>query len=445
MSKRIAISTIGTQGDVQPYLALGLALQARGYSVVIGAPNDFRDMTERLGLEFYSLGGAIQSFLRNSRFEAAMSDNFLVNGPALLQHGQKIITRAARRSWHMAQGADAIIMMINTSFGADIAEALGIPAFMTTMQPFNYTSEFPMCAYSGPDFGPAFNWISHTATSVQAAYYDFPRDALRKKVMGLPPRKFSPLTRLGLFRDNQGKQLPTLCAYSPLVSPKPRDWGPEINITGYWLLEDNTGWEPSQSFIDFLNNGSEPIYIGFGSMPFGAKRNSQLLRQALSQWGGRAVVASGWGGIDADDLPETVFAIDKAPHDRLFKYVKGVVHHGGAGTTAAGLIAGKPTFVVPQAVDQPYWGRRVYELGCGPEPVRLHKLSANVLANRLRQLDTNPNYQKNAQDLAQKLAAESGTDAAISIIEEVMGQFERRRSRGASLTHLSNEQAGAFK
>lgn len=423
MGKKIAISTIGTLGDVQPYLALAVALQAKGHSVVLGAPNDFRDMTESLGIEFYSLGSTIQGFLAASRFEAAMSDNMLVNGPALLQHGQKIILRAARRSWKMAQDSDAIIMMMNTSFGADIGEALNIPAIMSTLQPLNFTSEFPMCAYSGPDLGPAFNWISHTATTVQAAYYDFPRDALRQKVMGLPPRNFTANTLLGLFKNNDGEHLPTLCAYSKILSPKPKDWPDSISVTGFWPLADQTGWEPSAEFRAFLDNGSMPIYIGFGSMPFGAERNTQILREALQIWGGRAVVARGWGGIDSKDLPSSVYAIEKAPHDKLFKHVSAVVHHGGAGTTGAGLTAGKPTFVVPQAVDQPYWGRRVHELGCGPEPVRLHKLTPATLANKLRSLATNPSYQRNAKNVADQLNNEDGTGAAIARIEQVLADF----------------------
>lgn len=417
MTKRIAISTIGTRGDVQPYLSLSLELRARGYDVIVGAPGDFREEVEALGLEFHSMGGNIRSFLKQSNFEDSM-DNFLVNAPGLLQQGQKIIEEAARHSWEMAQGADAIILNINTSFAIDIAESLDIPAIMTALQPLNSTGEFPICNYDVPDMGRALNWLSHAATNLQQAYYDFPRNRLRRDLMGLEPRKSG-----GFFKDSHGKNLVTLYAYSPLVSPRPRDWPKTAIVTGYWSLRDQNSWEPSEEFESFLEAGDPPIYVGFGSMPFGAEQNTQLLKEAVEIWGGRVVIASGWGGLNDNDLPDSIFAISKAPHEKLFDYMQGVVHHGGAGTTAAGLYAGKPTFVVPQAIDQPYWGKRVHALGCGPEPVPLKKLTPRILANALRSLANNPSYAEEALNVASSLTQENGPAKAALHIERVMKNY----------------------
>lgn len=427
MSKRIVISTIGTRGDVQPYLSLALELRAKGYDVVVGAPADFQQEIEALGLEFHSIGGNIRSFLKQSNFENSM-DNFLVNAPSLLQQGQKIVEEAARHSWDMAQGADAIILNINTSFAIDIAEALNIPAIMTALQPLNSTGEFPICNYDVPDMGRALNWLSHAATSVQQAYYDFPRNRLRRDLMGLEPRKSG-----GFFKDTHGNNLVTLYAYSPLVSPRPRDWPKTAIVTGYWPLRDQTNWEPSPKFEEFLAAGDLPIYVGFGSMPFGAENNTKMLKEAVKIWGGRVVIASGWGGLNGDDLPDSIFAISKAPHEKLFDYVQGVVHHGGAGTTAAGLYAGKPTFVVPQAIDQPYWGKRVHALGCGPEPVQLKKLTPKILAGALAALATNPSYAEEALNVASSLTQENGPAKATLHIERVMKNYvpvKKQTNRG---------------
>ena len=427
LAKRIAIATIGTQGDVQPYVALAVRLQQHGYSVVLGAPNDFEALVTGYGIEFRSLGASIQQFLTQTRFENAMSQSLLINGPALLRQGQTIVDTAARLAWQMAQGADAIIGNMNTSFIIDIAEALKIPAIMSALQPLNTTSEFPLCMYYGPTFGPALNRLSYTTMTVQQIYYNLPRNRLRRELMGLDSRK-----RGGFFKDTQGLPLPTLYAYSQLLSPRPRDWPRSAIVTGFWRVEDNTGWQPSPEFRQFLSEGEAPVYIGFGSMPFGAERNTQILREAVRLWGGRVVVARGWGGINPANLPPGVFAIEKAPHDKLFKYVRAVVHHGGAGTTAAGLYAGKPTFIVPQTVDQPYWGRRVYELGCGPKPVRLRRLTPEILAGALRELTTSQAYRLSAEAIAEGLAREDGTERAIRVIERVMNNFvpgPRRRRR----------------
>ncbi len=419
--KRIAFATIGTRGDVQPYLALAVAMKNHGYSVVFGATEEFEQLITSYGVEFHSLGPSIVDFMHQSRFEKAMSQSMLINGPALLHQGQRILGTAARSAWVMAQGADLIMLNMNVSFGIDIAEALDIPVIMMALQPLTSTSEFPFCAYDGPDFGKAFNQLTHTFTVVQQAYYDLPRNKLRRELMGLERRK-----KGGFFKDTKGRNLTTLYAYSGKVSPRPRDWPRTAIVTGYWQLPDNTGWEPSREFHAFLESGPPPVYIGFGSMPFGAERNTKILREAMETWGGRAVVARGWGGIHPEDIPESVFAFDSAPHDKLFQYVAGVVHHGGAGTTSAGLHAGKPTFVVPQTVDQPYWGRRVHELGCGPLPVRLRRLTPESLADNLHDLVHSRVFAANAKLIASELANEDGTGKAIRVVERVMANYRHR-------------------
>jgi sterol 3beta-glucosyltransferase len=412
MSKRVAIATIGTAGDVRPYLALAIELKNHGHDVVLGANADFEDFVTSHGIEFHNLGTNIQDWLQESRFDTAISQMKLHHFPQLLRQGQALVERAARNSWVMAQGADAMVVNINTSFGIDIAEALDIPVIMTAMQPLNPTQEFPVCAYEVPDLGPTFNKLSYIAMNIQQGYYDLPRDRVRKELMGLGPRK-----RGGLFKDSHGNNLPTLYNFSSIVSPRPRDWPQTAVVTGFWFLDDNSGWRPSPELQRFLDAGPPPVYIGFGSMPFGAERNTQILKTALEQWGGRAIVSRGWGGINVDDLPETVFAVSEAPHDKLFPLCAAVVHHGGAGTTAAGLKAGKPTFTLPQAYDQRYWGRRVRALGCGPAPVRLRAVTPEILSSALHELTSNQTMMANAKSIGEALRGEEGLTTAVHFIE----------------------------
>ncbi|NOZ32279.1 MAG: glycosyltransferase family 1 protein [Alphaproteobacteria bacterium] len=416
MGKRIAIATIGTQGDIQPYVALSICLLARGHSVVLGAPDDFEEFVTGHGIEFCSLGSDIHAFLKDTQFENAMSQNILVNAPSLLLRGQEIVDTAARQAWSMAQGADIILLNMNTSFGIDIADALQVPAIMAAPQPLNTTEEFPLCAYRGPSFGKTFNRLSYAAMDVQQAYYNLPRNKFRREHLGLKSARLG-----GFFKDNFGKDLTVLYAFSRHVVPRPKDWPPSAKITGYWTLADNSGWQASAGFERFLAAGEPPIYVGFGSMPFGARRNTEILHAAVERWGGRVVVARGWGGIDPDQASSNIFVIDNAPHDKLFDRVAGVVHHGGAGTTAAGLQAGQPTFVVPQTVDQPYWGSRVYDLGCGPEPVQLRKLTPDNLTDAFAALSSSKKYRRNAQKIAERLNAEDGAANAADLIEGCLG------------------------
>jgi UDP:flavonoid glycosyltransferase YjiC (YdhE family) len=162
-------------------------------------------------------------------------------------------------------------------------------------------------------------------------------------------------------------------------------------------------------------------------MPWGAQRNSDIVGKALKLWGGRAVIGRGWGGVRAETLPNTVHVIDRVPHTRLFEHVSGVVHHGGAGTTHTGLFAGRPTFAVPQFFDQPYWGRLIYEMGLGPQPVRLRKLTPQILAASLDDLATTPAYTHAAEALSQKLKLEDGTNLAVDVIEETLAEHDHLR------------------
>lgn len=427
MSKRIAIAAIGTMGDIQPFVALALALQKRGHSVLLCTTADFEAFVTQHGLAFQSLGSDIQAFLRQSQFDTVMAKNSLLYAPKLLREGQKILKVACRHLWDSVQDADAIIFHQTTNFAVDVAEALDIPAIMTAFQPINSTGEFPYFGYEGatpePLFNrisldPLFNRLSYVVQAAHQSYYDFPRDKMRTKLLGLRSRK-----RSGFLKNARGEPIPALHAYSPAISPRPLDWPETTVVTGFWRLDDITNWQPDADFRAFLDAGEPPIYLGFGSMPWGAQRNTEIVTKALRSWGGRAVVGRGWGGIKSEDLPDTVYTIDKAPHTRLFPLMKAVVHHGGAGTTYAGLYAGKPTFIVPQFFDQPYWGRRVFELGCGPQPVRLRKLTPTILAHALEELATDRSFAVAAEALGERLRQEDGTGLAADIVEESIENY----------------------
>ncbi len=450
MVKRIAIATIGTLGDVQPFVALALTLKKRGYSVVLGTTGDFEAFVTSHGIDFFSLGGDVQAFLRQSQFDSAMTKNVLLHAPGLLRDGQKILKEAGKRAWQMAQDADAIVFQNNTTFCIDIAEALGIPPIMTVFQPLNPTDEFPYFGYSGQpidplmyrfnrepfakslSLDPMINKLSYVVQQAQQSYWDLPRDQLRRGLLGLKAKK-----KGGFYTNSRGAPLTTLHAYSPSISPAPGDWREGNIITGFWRLDDMTGWVPSPEFEKFLANGPAPIFVGFGSMMWGSQRNSEIIGKALRAWGGRAVIGQGWGGLKADALPDTVHVIERAPHNKLFEHVKAVVHHGGAGTTHTGLYAGRPSFAVPQFFDQPYWGQLLYELGVGPPPVRLRKLTPQLLASALDDLDTTPAYAHAAEALRDKLMLEDGTNLAVDVIEETIAASERLGPREAQMEDAS--------
>lgn len=170
---------------------------------------------------------------------------------------------------------------------------------------------------------------------------------------------------------------------SPTLIPKPRDWNDHIYVSGFCHLPLASSYTPTSELLSFLGTGPQPIYIGFGSIVVGDPiAMTKIILDAVEKAGVRAIISRGWGEFAAENtnLPDTVFIVDNIPHDWLFPKVSCVVHHGGAGTTAAGLTAGKPTVIVPFFGDQPFWGMVVTRAGAGPPPIAFKDLNSDNLS-----------------------------------------------------------------
>lgn len=409
---KIAILTVGSRGDTQPYIALGKALQARGHEVVLAAPDNFAAWVEGHGLAFRPMGIDIQAFIQSSEARQIMAGNVF----ALARIWRRTVVPMMRgcldASWEAARDAEVIVYHPKAGGAVDITEATGAALICAAPLPMFPTGAFPLFGLGG-DYGPRLNRMSWAVMSLSRVFYRGIIDRWRKEALGLG--KGPVFLPPGGFR---GGMAPRLCAVSPAVLPGGGDTEPGLHITGYWFLDEGRDWQPDPALAAFLEAGERPVYVGFGSMttrdPVGlAKAVVEGVRQA----GLRAILATGWGGMEQITAPETVHVIDGAPHEALFRYVSAVVHHGGAGTTAAGLRAGLPTLICPLSFDQPFWGRRVQALGCGPEFLRLKHLTAERFAQRLGELTRTESYRLNAAKIARLIAREDGIGRAIEVIE----------------------------
>ena len=202
--------------------------------------------------------------------------------------------------------------------------------------------------------------------------------------------------------------------------PKPKDWGPHISISGFFFLSLASGFTPEPDLAEFLAAGSAPVYIGFGSIVVhDPNAMTKLIFEAVKKTGQRALVSKGWGGFGADelDIPEGVFMLGNVPHDWLFQHVSCVVHHGGAGTTAAGISLSKPTVIVPFFGDQPFWGAMVAKAGAGPLPIPSKQLTADKLAAAIIEA-LKPTTQARAQELGARIGSERGTEVGAQSFHE---------------------------
>ena len=207
------------------------------------------------------------------------------------------------------------------------------------------------------------------------------------------------------------------------VIPVPSDWPGHVFATGYWFLDAPDTWTPPDDLSAFLASGEAPVYVGFGSM-VGTKPKelTDIIIGALQKANVRGVLASGWGGIEADAVPDSIFMLKQAPHSWLFPRMAALVHHGGAGTTAAGLRAGKPTFISPYFGDQPFWSERIYSLGVGPKPIHQNKLTIDSLGDAIIELVSSSAFQEKAKSLGKLICQEDGVGNAIAIIEKTLQQ-----------------------
>ncbi|KAI2620457.1 glycosyltransferase family 1 protein [Hypoxylon sp. NC1633] len=446
----VVIQIVGSRGDVQPFVALGQVLKRTyGHRVRVATHGTFQKFVEDNGLEFFNIGG-----------DPAELMAFMVKNPGLmpgidaLKSGEitkrrKGIEEIVLGCWrscietgdglgpaprfdrrskddehdetpesplvggigHKPFVADAIIANPPSFAHIHVAEKLGVPLHLMFTMPWSPTRAFPqpLANIQSSNTDPVTtNYISYAL--VEMMTWQGLGDVInrfRTKVLDLEPLSLlwapAVLTRL---------QIPYTYCWSPALIPKPNDWGHHIDVAGFYFLNLASSYTPDPELAAYLEAGPPPVYIGFGSIvvddPNGLTRT---IFDAVSETGVRALVSKGWGGLGADSvgIPDGVFMLGNVPHDWLFQHVSAVCHHGGAGTTAAGINAGKPTIVVPFFGDQPFWGAMVSRAGAGPDPIPYKKLTAAGLAEAIR-MTQKSETQERARELGEKIREEKGTD-----------------------------------
>ncbi|KAL1827055.1 hypothetical protein ACET3Z_005467 [Daucus carota] len=409
---QIVVLIVGTRGDVQPFVAIGKRLQDYGHRVRLATHANFKDFVLSSGLEFFPLGGdpkVLAGYMVKNK-------GFLPSGPSEvnIQRNQiKAIifsllpacTEPDPES-QVPFNVDAIIANPPAYGHVHVAEALRVPIHIYFTMPWTPTSEFPHPLSRVRQ--PVGYRISYQVVDslIELGMRDMINDFRKKKL------KLRPVSYLGGYNDPQG--VPHGYIWSPHLVPKPRDWGPKIDVVGFCFLDLASTYIPQDSLVKWLEAGSMPIYIGFGSLPIQDPEGmTEIIVQALKMTGQRGIINKGWGGLGNLVEPmDFVYLLDNCPHDWLFLKCAAVVHHGGAGTTAAGLKAACPTTVVPFFGDQPFWGERVHERGVGPAPIPVDEFSLEKLVAAIKFM-LEPEVKNRALELAKDMEKEDGVTGAV--------------------------------
>jgi len=412
----ITILTYGSHGDVQPFIPLSIGLMKRGHVVKLAAPSRFKELVEGYGIQFIPLAGDPEDLSR--RLNNA-GYNFIKMVYELMDHAVEIAVDVMRQTEMAGADADLIIHTFAHAVGAHtFACEKNIPDIHVQGFPmFTPTGDYPNVTM--PDLKlRSLNYFTHVMSKKISWWTSkLGYEQVRRRA-GLPKRKlYFP------FDENPLRpSTPILCAWSPSFLPPSKEWGDNVYVTGYYFLETDESYKPPSSLQNFLNTGKPPICISFGSMVNRrAEQIDDIVRSALKQTNNRGVILSGWSGtINQPD--DDLLYLDAVPHDWLLPRCKMIVHHGGAGTTSAGLRAGIPNVVVPFTADQPFWGRRVCMMGVGPKPIVVKNLSVENLTQAIIDADDKVVYDR-AQVVSRKIKGEDGVTNAIRLIESFVNEF----------------------
>ncbi|KAH7231729.1 uncharacterized protein BKA55DRAFT_713390 [Fusarium redolens] len=402
----IVIQVVGSRGDVQPFVALGNELQRHGHRVRLATHDTFADFVLESGLEFYPIGGDPTELMA-----------YMVKNPGLIpsmkslragdiQKKRLMIAEMLEGCWRSCIEpdplnqqpfvADAIIANPPSFAHVHCAQALGIPLHLMFTMPWSSTKYFchPLANINVND-----SRIS-AAVANQISYMAVEWMTWQGQSLDLEDIPFSEGASL-----LETLQIPFTYCWSPTLIPKPLDWPDYIDVCGFFF-RDAPQYIPDSDLGAFLRDGAPPIYIGFGSIVIDdADKLTAILVDAVKATGVRAIISKGW--------------------------ITAVIHHGGAGTTACGLLNGKPTVIVPffgecvpstrsisnaanaNMASQPFWGTMVHAAGAGPMPIPQKTLNSQNLGQAIRDCLT-PGALAAARGMAEKMRQEDGVRQAVN-------------------------------
>ncbi len=409
---KITILTYGSRGDVQPFIALARGLQKNGHTVQIAAPHRFADFGRAQGVPIIPLEGDPEEI---SKIYNDAGGNVLRLVRGMKEYIFSIAVEVARGAFAACEDADLIVhSFLFTSGAHSLARSRGIPdVSIQTFPIFAPTRTYPPAALSWLPTGP----LSYFGHWLNTQVFWYGGNSGYAQCRRQHPEIFPFELTWPFETKRHDGATPLLFAISPAVLPPAPEWANRVDVVGYFFLDSHPNYHPSAELVKFLEAGPAPICVTFGSMiNRAAERIADSVLRAIRISNQRAVILTGWDGWKGRGSTDEVLLLDSAPHDWLLPLCKAVIHHGGAGTTAAGLRAGIPNIVIPFAGDQLFWGKRIHAIGAGPEPIPRIRLNPERLSSALAKAE-DKDIRMHARVLGQKIGSEAGVEHAVRMIE----------------------------
>ncbi|ABN65309.2 Sterol 3-beta-glucosyltransferase (Autophagy-related protein 26) (UDP-glycosyltransferase 51), partial [Scheffersomyces stipitis CBS 6054] len=415
-SYNFTLLTIGSRGDVQPFIALGKGLMKEGHNVTIATHAEFEDWIVKHGMKFKLVSGNPAELMSLMVTHGSMSVGFLKEASSKFRGW---INELLTSSWQACQGADILIESPAAMAGVHIAEALGIPYLRAFTMPWTRTRAYPH-AFIVPDQkkGGSYNYLTHVM--FETVFWRGISGQINKwrvKELGLPSTN--------LFRL-QSTKIPFMYNVSPTIFPPAVDFPDWVKVTGYWFLDEGAAadYNPPEELIEFMElaneDGKKIVYIGFGSIVVkDANSLTRAIVEAVLDADVRCILNKGWSDrlsknqSEPVELPPEIYDSGSIPHDWLFPRIDAAVHHGGSGTTGATLRCGLPTIIKPFFGDQFFYASRVEEIGVG---VGLKNLNARSLSKAITKVISDLKLIERSKKVAEKIKRENGVMTAIETI-----------------------------
>ncbi|MEJ3653671.1 glycosyltransferase [Actinomycetes bacterium KLBMP 9759] len=390
---KVLLLTAGSRGDVEPFLALAQRALHEGHDVRLGVTAEFVDTVRAAGIEAAPLAGDYSELVAQQGVSPLA---------AIRSFRTTIVPMMTALLRSAAQAAadhrpDVIVHHPKVLSAPHAATALGIPHVLCEIVPVvTATRAFPAAGVTTVDLGPC-NPLTYRATGAANRMFAGPLREVGAELGLRPGAAVAPAAR-------------SLVPISPSLLSRPADWPASTVITGAWH-EPGTAVEVDAELAEFLAAGNV-VYAGFGSMAVGdAVARARAVVGAIRAVGKRALVATGWGGLDvpADLLGPDVLVRRTVPHGPVLPLCRAAVHHGGAGTVHAVVRAGRPAVVVPFLADQPFWGKLLHRRGLAAPPLPARRLTEQRLAGALAALPATSAVER----VAAEMAAEDGCGTAL--------------------------------
>jgi UDP:flavonoid glycosyltransferase YjiC (YdhE family) len=403
---KIVLATFGSRGDVQPMLALSLALRSAGHDVLLAAPPEKAEWAKQLGCPFHPLGGDVTAFIDGMadahsprsalRFTSYVRKEMISQFDIL----PKIIV-----------GADLVIGSSLVFALSTVAESMGIGyryiAFTPQLLP---SGDHPFLACKHHGLPKWYNRMTWRAAKMLDQFNLTWVINKKRKQLGLMTVQDAWLHILGQH---------IIVASDKVIARVPQDVAPAFTQTGYMHLD-----QPDQHVPEleaFLSAGPPAVYAGFGSMPkHDQASNVPMIIHAARSVGRRVVIAKFWDEPSEFSNSDDIFFIKGYPHLKLFPHVAAVIHHGGAGTTASSAISGVPQIIVPHVLDQYYWAHQVCQSHLGPKPIWRSKLTSQKLAAAIQECLSNDQIQQKAKAASEMINQQDSLEMTVRELSKAL-------------------------